>query len=298
MKLRSGSVFLLLVLGCSAGGGPEGPPSADASGAAANGSGGQQGVIPGSGGTDIVVPEDQFSEEDCDNVLPIMYRDFSSTHPDFEMNFAGDVVRRGLVAPDLGTDRKPVFASTIGCPWLQTTPLDCDNWDATNPEITSQETFDQWYRSVPDVNYPFEDELTLAEDPPGSGTYVYDTAAFFPLATTQGFGESFQSNSGTQENFHFTTEIHLQFAYVAGQKFTFRGDDDLWIFVNGKLALDLGGMHMPAEGTIDFDAQAVQLGISPNNPYSMDIFHAERHTRDSNFRIETNISCFVPVEIY
>ena len=295
MKLRSWSVCLL-VLGCSAGGAPGGPPSADGSGS--TGTGGQQGAAPTSGGTDIVIPEDQFSDEDCDNVLPIVYRDFSSTHPDFEMNFAGDVVRRGLVAAELGAGRKPVFASTSGCPWLQTTPLDCDNWDVTNPEIASQETFDQWYRDVPDVNFPFESELTLTEDPPGSGTYVYDTAAFFPLSTTQGFGESFQSNSGTQENFHFTTEIHLQFTYVAGQKFTFRGDDDLWIFVNGKLALDLGGMHMPAEGTIDFDAQAAQLAIAPNNPYSMDIFHAERHTRDSNFRIETNISCFVPVELY
>jgi len=45
----------------------------------------------------------------------------------------------------------------------------------------------------------------------------------------------------------------------------------------------------------DFDAQASDLGIAPGNTYQMDIFHAERHTNDSNFRVETNIKCFVPV---
>jgi fibro-slime domain-containing protein len=68
----------------------------------------------------------------------------------------------------------------------------------------------------------------------------------------------------------------------------------LWIFVNGKLALDLGSMHSPVQGTIDFDAQAAALGITPGQTYAMDVFQAERHTTGSNFRFETNISCFIP----
>jgi fibro-slime domain-containing protein len=84
------------------------------------------------------------------------------------------------------------------------------------------------------------------------------------------------------------------FTYVAGQTFTFRGDDDMWIFVNDSLALDLGSMHIAWEGSIDFDEQATALGITPGGMYRMDIFHAERHTSDSNFRIETNIGCFRP----
>ncbi len=50
-------------------------------------------------------------------------------------------------------------------------------------------------------------------------------------------------------------------------------------------------------GTIDFDAQAADLGIRAGGAYSMDIFHAERHTDDSNFQIETNIACFIPEEV-
>ena len=71
-------------------------------------------------------------------------------------------------------------------------------------------------------------------------------------------------------------------------------DDELWIFVNGKLALDVGGQHQALEGTIDFDLQAAALDITVGSTYPMDIFHAERQTTDSNFHIETNITCFEP----
>ena len=62
-------------------------------------------------------------------------------------------------------------------------------------------------------------------------------------------------------------------------------------------ALHPGGLHNALLVTIDFDAQAAALGISPGNTYPMDIFHAERHTDASNFRVSTNINCFEPVDI-
>jgi len=297
MKLRSVCWISLLALACSATSGPEVPPGAVGPGSGSgSGTGGRQNIDTAAGGTDIVVEDPP--EEDCDNVLPVVVRDFSSTHPDFErQDTSGDEVRRQLLAAQIGPDRKPVFADAIGCPWEPTTPLGCVdyNW-LTVTSLTTAENFDQWYRDDPSVNYTFDKELVLTETPPGSGIYVYDDSSFFPLDVSEGWGESSQA-AGVQRNFHFTTELHLQFTYLAGQKFTFRGDDDLWIFVNGWLALDLGGMHRPSEGTIDFDAQAAELGITRNAAYSMDIFHAERHTAESNFRIETNISCFVPVEI-
>ena len=48
---------------------------------------------------------------------------------------------------------------------------------------------------------------------------------------------------------------------------------------------------------MSLDQRAGELGISPGTSYPMDIFHAERHTGSSNFRIETTIACIQPVEL-
>ena len=257
---------------------------------------GSGGSTDGSGGN-AIAPPPQPEPEDCDSILTVVYRDFDESHPDFEREMAGDVVRLQLVEDQLGADQKPVFRSSLGCAGDHDDPRVCaeHNW-VTEPVIESEETFNQWYRDVEGVNIRFERELELVETPPGSGKFVYDNDAFFPLGPEEGWGVT-PANNGPNRNYLFTTEIHVRFKYVGGQVFTFRGDDDLWIFVNGKLALDLGSMHFPTEGSIDFDALAGELGISPGGSYDMDIFHAERHTSDSNFRVETNISCFEPVVI-
>ena len=237
-------------------------------------------------------------DEDCDSILEVTYRDFDETHPDMERDNPGDVVRHNLVELELGSDKKPVFASSVGCPRVMERPSqpgECDNWTVTEPVIESPESFDQWYRTVDGVNLEIEKTLELTAT--GTGDYVFDSTSFFPLAPSEGFGIAPTPDHHLMSNFLFTTEIHVRFRYVSGQVFTFRGDDDLWIFVNDKLAMDLGSMHAAEVGTIDFDAQASELGIVAGQSYDMDIFHAERHTLESNFRFETNISCFEPVVI-
>jgi fibro-slime domain-containing protein len=253
-------------------------------------------TTPGAGsGGQLFDPNEVEPTDECDSVIPVVFRDFNDSHPDFEMDFSGDGIRLNLLSPMLGAGDKPVFASSVGCP-ARTGEQTCrTDWNVTTPVINSATTFDQWYRDTPNVNMTFERELELRETQPGSGLYVYSSNDFFPLAASDGFGVT-PPNQG--KNFLFTTEIHLNFVYGAGQKFSFRGDDDLWIFINKRLALDLGSMHGQESGTIDFDAQAAKLSIAPGRTYSMDIFHAERHTNASNFSIETNIACFTPAEVY
>jgi fibro-slime domain-containing protein len=198
--------------------------------------------------------------------LQATVRDFTMDHPDFE-TFDGDFVFPGLLENTLGPDGKPVYAAA-----------------GPTAQTTGKAEFDQWYRDVDGVNeaFPLEIKLTAM----GGGLYVYDNKAFFPI-DGRGFG-----NEGWEHNFHFTTEIHTVFQYVGGETFNFEGDDDLWLFINGRLAIDLGGLHPPLPMTVDLDAQASALGIEKGKSYKMDIFHAERHTTWSNFHIETTISCF------
>jgi fibro-slime domain-containing protein len=258
---------------------------------------GMTATVGGVGGSDFSTSATGAGGTDeCDNTLDVTYRDFSQSHPDFEMSYLGDQVRRQLVKPLLGEDKRPVFLDGIGCPADPNNQFGCANWKATEPVIQSAASFQQWFHTIDGVNFGFDKTITLTEEPPGSGVYVYDNSGFFPLGPSEGFGVSPVNNNPEGKNYLFTTEIHLNFTYEAQQVFNFRGDDDLWIFVNNRLALDLGSLHAPAEGTIDFDALAGALDISPGGVYAMDIFHAERHTTGSNFRIETNISCFTPGE--
>lgn len=197
--------------------------------------------------------------------LTATVRDFQAAHPDFE-DFLGDDL--GIVAVDLGADNKPVYASA-----------------GTTPTTTGKTNFDQWYRDVAGVNMSLQVPLVLTEAP--QGTFTFEDADFFPLDNL-GFG-----NEGNAHNFHFTTEIHGTFTYRGGEIFQFIGDDDVWVFVNKKLGIDLGGVHGAENKTLDFDAQAGALGITVGSTYQLDVFHAERHTVESNFKMVTTIECFI-----
>lgn len=302
-SVRANSSLVLLALGCSAGGssgdGASVTPPTMTPGTLLPGDTTPSVTTPSTPGAatggQLFDPSEVERTDDCDEVIPVVYRDFTDSHPDFEMDFSGDGVRLNLVSPMLGPGDKPVFASSVGCPARSGEQTCRTDWNVQTPVINSATTFDQWYRDVPGVNMAFSEELPLSESQAGSGVYVFSSNDFFPLDPTEGFGVT-PPNQG--KNFLFTTEIHLNFVYGSGQRFTFRGDDDLWIFINKRLALDLGSMHGQEQGTIDFDAQAEKLGILPGRAYAMDIFHAERHTNASNFSIETNIACFTPADVY
>jgi fibro-slime domain-containing protein len=89
-------------------------------------------------------------------------------------------------------------------------------------------------------------------------------------------------------DFHFTTEVVYWFKYDAKTSavLDFTGDDDVWVFVNGRLAVDLGGPHVPENGSVTVDAgSAARFALSPDSVYEVRVFHAERKVEGSSFKL-------------
>ena len=150
--------------------------------------------------------------------------------------------------------------------------------------------FDQWYMDVPRLNIPFPVtiNLTLQKD----GTYIFDSnyyGGFFPV-DAKGYKELYIGSVG--HKFSFTTHVQYPFFYNGSDPhklFSFSGDDDLWVFLNKKLvkACDIGGVHSALGCSFYLDDPI--LGLIPNKTYTLDVYNAERHTTQSNFKVTTTI---------
>jgi len=156
--------------------------------------------------------------------------DWEGGHKDFQtagaMGRLGHVI--GMVDMQLGDDGKPVYSTS-------------------RPEkdtMYSADSFAQWYADVPEVNLsePLTLTLTNGQDQAG-GVYSYSCNAFWPID-----GRMF-GNEGLNRNFHFTFELHTTFTYKPDQQFTFIGDDDVWVYINGVRVIDLGGVHAAITGS-------------------------------------------------
>jgi fibro-slime domain-containing protein len=190
-------------------------------------------------------------------VLPIVLRDFMVSHPDME-DFLGS--EQGIVEGLLGLDGKPVYASAT-----------------TTATTSGQANFDQWYRDTPGINIPILQTITLNQLP--TGEYRFNDSSFFPL-NGLGFG-----NQGNNNNFHFTSEVRYWFEYKGTEVLSFTGDDDVWVFVNKQLAVDLGGVHGAQSAAVTLSQVAATFNLVVGEVYEIAVFQAERHTTQSNYQL-------------
>jgi fibro-slime domain-containing protein len=201
--------------------------------------------------------------------------------------FPGSGTKR-LVKSELGEDGKPVFNDALleeGRRW------------GSDIQVASLESFNQWFRDVPGVNVSWQHSITLERQSDGKYVFAKERPEYFWPADGKGYGASEGplrwASPGTR-NFHFTYEIETEFTYTSRDDrdsdlvFKFVGDDDVWVYINGKLAVDLGGVHSQQSASVNLDQKAAELGLEPGGRYQLKLFFAERHTSESNFRVETN----------
>ena len=254
----------------------------------------------------------------------------------------GNGAQVGIVNDRLGSDNYPVLAGSgesLNYLFGGVSNQYVTGYYGLNHLFTKDEN--EYYHYDSDTNYAYYDSSNGNRDfkvysktfPEEGADDQYFAVGFFPFNDYDEYyncihGINFNWDSDTSRqghyNHHFGMEMKAEFTYLPGGQYNgndisyhFSGDDDMWVFVDGILVMDIGGIHNPVAGDINFRTGEVTVhGSSQENfkdkykritgkdwddsdysTHDFRVFYMERGGMYSNLEVEFNLPTFKTIAV-
>ena len=174
------------------------------------------------------------------------------------------------------------------------------NWNVDQPGFFTDENLGEGKDKYTDYDLQLEKKgntykLNGVRQPNGNiFTYNDDGSNFFPLIQSELKNDNVE---GAKYYFGMRYDINFKLGdYVGPLNYSFTGDDDLWVLLDGKVVIDLGGIHQALSETTDlWDALGFKEGVGATKDddkkktHRLTILYMERGAWVSNCKMEFTI---------